>query len=908
MSLTELVLIVLFSWIVHLTFRLRGLERVIKKLQEQIANLSIAQEEQTAIDKPLAQKEVAFSKRASIEQESRQDYTKEPTHDKPTYNKEEKKVFVKSDTTTENAVDKSLKAKPKENYKKDNTHSDSSKEPSWFVRTFVNYFTGGNLLVRIGGVVLFFGLAFLVKYAAEHSTISIGTRLMLVALVAASLVVVGWFLRNKEGAYGQILQGLGIAIFYLVIYGASKYYTILSLKIAFAFMLMASVVGSILAVIQNSLWLALFSIVGGFLVPILVSDGEGSHIVLFGYYLFLNIGIAIVAWYRSWRVLNIAGFIFTFVIATIWGILRYRPELFATTEPFLIAFFLIYLIISILFVRQSYGNLVDSVLTFALPAAAFGLQVGLVKSIEYGAAYSATILSILYAFLAWILMRKELYSRLSMSFAILSVVFFTVAIPYYFDADVTAALWALESAAAIWLALKQSREYSRYGAELLQIVSLVLYLIASVGHGADIAEYIGYIIVAGSLFATSYNLQKHQDKLRYDLYHPYILMALSIVVWLISGFEVAQEVKAFALYHKMFIAISLGGALLVVLGNWLKWELPSRFAEGIPGIGIFFFAIIIAIKGVPLHPLGGIGWLAISLWLSLSYFLIYNYQHKWKTVHIYHVLLLWLVLFLLVLETLYWTTKWHWSYIWVEVALAFFPLIVLYLLSMHNRYIEWLRPYKMQYCKIAAMGVALYLTIWQIWTFAMAEKSNVTWYLPILNPLDSAQILVAATIAWWLYRCKNLIKIDSLKNPLASIAYFFGVVLATVILARAIHFYRGVDYNISSIWQDLYFQTGLSVLWSTIAIVLMLLSKRFKSRALWKFGFGLLVAVTLKLFFVELANSGTIERIVSFIVVGVLLLVIGYFVPLPPKTNLEEKSKNETNSNANDFKESKDLE
>ncbi|MGE4511477.1 MAG: DUF2339 domain-containing protein [Sulfurimonadaceae bacterium] len=34
---------------------------------------------------------------------------------------------------------------------------------------------------------------------------------------------------------------------------------------------------------------------------------------------------------------------------------------------------------------------------------------------------------------------------------------------------------------------------------------------------------------------------------------------------------------------------------------------------------------------------------------------------------------------------------------------------------------------------------------------------------------------------------------------------------------------------------------------------------------------------------VELAKSGSIERIVSFIVVGVLLLLIGYFAPLPPK-------------------------
>ena len=38
-----------------------------------------------------------------------------------------------------------------------------------------------------------------------------------------------------------------------------------------------------------------------------------------------------------------------------------------------------------------------------------------------------------------------------------------------------------------------------------------------------------------------------------------------------------------------------------------------------------------------------------------------------------------------------------------------------------------------------------------------------------------------------------------------------------------------------------------------------------------------------KLFFVELSNRGGLARIVSFIGVGVLLLVVGYFAPLPPK-------------------------
>jgi uncharacterized membrane protein len=38
-----------------------------------------------------------------------------------------------------------------------------------------------------------------------------------------------------------------------------------------------------------------------------------------------------------------------------------------------------------------------------------------------------------------------------------------------------------------------------------------------------------------------------------------------------------------------------------------------------------------------------------------------------------------------------------------------------------------------------------------------------------------------------------------------------------------------------------------------------------------------------KLFLVDLSNVGGIERIVSFIAVGVMMLVIGYFSPVPPR-------------------------
>lgn len=47
--------------------------------------------------------------------------------------------------------------------------------------------------------------------------------------------------------------------------------------------------------------------------------------------------------------------------------------------------------------------------------------------------------------------------------------------------------------------------------------------------------------------------------------------------------------------------------------------------------------------------------------------------------------------------------------------------------------------------------------------------------------------------------------------------------------------------------------------------------------------------MVLKLFFVELADRGGLFRIVSFIAVGALLLLVGYFAPVPPKKIEKEK-------------------
>jgi len=117
---------------------------------------------------------------------------------------------------------------------------------------------------------------------------------------------------------------------------------------------------------------------------------------------------------------------------------------------------------------------------------------------------------------------------------------------------------------------------------------------------------------------------------------------------------------------------------------------------------------------------------------------------------------------------------------------------------------------------------------------------------------------------------------------------FMVTILSSVIYGRAIHNYIDIPYSVESMWHSIIFQAGISILWSLLAISLMLLSKRYSNRPLWIGGFSLLIIVVIKLLFVELGSSGTIERIISFIGVGTLLLLIGYFAPLPP---IDQKSR-----------------
>src|SRR5690606_6548721 len=191
-----------------------------------------------------------------------------------------------------------------------------------------------------------FGVGFLVKEAFDRNwmVIPLELRLVLVAAFGLVLLGLGWRLRDRRRGYGLSLQGGGVAMLYVTTYAAFALYDLLPASLAFAQMLIITAAGAALAVLQNARSLAVLGIVGGFIAPVLTSTSAGDHVVLFTYYAILDIAILGIAWFRSWRELNLLGFLFTFVIGALWGYDAYRPEMLASTEPFLVLFVLLYML------------------------------------------------------------------------------------------------------------------------------------------------------------------------------------------------------------------------------------------------------------------------------------------------------------------------------------------------------------------------------------------------------------------------------------------------------------------------------------------------------------------------------------------------------------------------------------
>jgi uncharacterized membrane protein len=141
------------------------------------------------------------------------------------------------------------------------------KEPNAFdqgIEAFKKWFFGGNIILRVGMIILFIGLAFLARQAAINGYFPPELRLAIVGLVGIGAVAFGYIKRQVRPTFALPLQGFGVATLYLTVFAAFKLFSLVPQLMAFGLMVVICAFGVALALLQNSAALAFASFAGGF--------------------------------------------------------------------------------------------------------------------------------------------------------------------------------------------------------------------------------------------------------------------------------------------------------------------------------------------------------------------------------------------------------------------------------------------------------------------------------------------------------------------------------------------------------------------------------------------------------------------------------------------------------------------
>jgi hypothetical protein len=190
-------------------------------------------------------------------------------------------------------------------------------------------FMGAKLFAWIGGLALFLGVAFFVKYSFEHNLIPPELRVAIGFVVGAGLLVGGVLLKRKENAVtAQTLCATGVLVLYAVTFACRSYHRFAFFGLIPTFLLMALIttVAFLLAVRLNAIVVAILGIAGGFLTPVLLSTGQDRPLGLFVYVALLDIGLLAVAERQRWNVLPILGAAGTTLMQILWVGTFFVPE------------------------------------------------------------------------------------------------------------------------------------------------------------------------------------------------------------------------------------------------------------------------------------------------------------------------------------------------------------------------------------------------------------------------------------------------------------------------------------------------------------------------------------------------------------------------------------------------------
>jgi uncharacterized membrane protein len=491
-------------------------------------------------------------------------------------------------------------------------------------------YVGGNLLSKVGVVVLVLGIGIFVKYAIDNNLISELGRIIIGYMAGFGLLITAYKLESKYHTYSAVILSGAMAVMYFTTFSANYYYQIFPRELAFGIMALITIITVWQATRYQVEWIAIFGLVGAYAIPFLLDDHTGAVEKLFLYMTIINTGVMWLAFRQKWVWMNAVAFFFTWLIYSAWFASDYTPEKHKTIALiFLFVFFLMNYINQIIYMfKEDFALNKFYVIRLVVNNFLF-FSFGLAITQDFGDNYRGPFLllnALIHGVVCWLMYRKKMGNNwlyyLIESFAWLAIIVF---IPIQFDGNSITLSWVLGAATMYYFGRTKNISY-------YQNLAFVLLTLALFSLFKDWREYhsvappflktiLNSTFLTTSIFvlATGFILRTNLD----ERYRPnpvpdiqkiltwgvaltligtfYMLWANEIAYWFVKQEVLAANARHFTTetlfehYKNTWLII-----YSVLFGAGLVWIVKSRLIHNITLV-----QITLAISG-----------LAVFLWLS----------------------------------------------------------------------------------------------------------------------------------------------------------------------------------------------------------------------------------------------------------------------------------------------------
>jgi uncharacterized membrane protein len=370
-------------------------------------------------------------------------------------------------------------------------------------------------------------------------------------------------------------------------------------------MLMITAFSVALALLYDRQELAIIALVGGFAAPFMVSEHSGNYQSLFIYLIILNTGLLVLAYYKSWRLLNLLAFIFTIILFAGWVVsLPYETPAVAYNKGFIFAtiFYVLFFSINIAhnirenkkFIASDFGILLANTALYASAGMYFLYQL---HATQYQGIFCA-ILAVINLALSYALFKNRKVDANILYLLIgITLTFISLTAPVQLHGNFITIFWASEAVLLYWLYKKSDLPIVRWSSFIILGAALVSLLMDWALIYANTYSQLPVVFNKACLtglytvgaYFFYYFLAKQQE-------HPVLVNSIQLVAWLLITITGVLEInfqfsKAYPDAAINILYIYLWVVLVVLTYDFINTR--TRFFSNDNKIGLILHGVII---------------------------------------------------------------------------------------------------------------------------------------------------------------------------------------------------------------------------------------------------------------------------------------------------------------------------